>query len=412
MRLLNPVAWLGALLVALPIAIHLFSRQPARTMAFPSLRFLDLSRVLPTRRTKLTDLVLLAVRVLTILLAAFALTQPLWARAIGANGDVSRVVIVESAARDRAVLEPRADSLVQSAAQALRVTTPTAASAIPGALAWLSLQHTTRELVLLTANGGTALDSLDIAGIPADVRVVVAPCAGAGAGVDAAPAQRVVLWAGHGSATRERERDARAVTAARLSGAANVRDIVAAAESLAIVVAGPDADTVSAWRDRLTMLNTPWMSDAVAQLHADTTVAATLGALTLGDTAVATPWSVIARAANGAPALLAAAHGSQMLVVVRAPFNTATSDLLRAAVLLGASRVFDVSPRATRTLDSATVARWIAARDTRTALGTANASGEYDTGPSDARYIWLAVLLLLGVETALRRRMATTVPSV
>ena len=401
MRLLSPIAWLGALLVALPIAIHLFSRQPARTMAFPSLRFLDITRVLPTRRTRLTDLALLAVRVLTVLAAAFALTQPLWARAMGANGEVSRVVIVETAALDSAVVEPRADSLVRLASQGLRVNSPSASSALAGALAWLRLQHTAREVVVLAAKSGPALDSFDIAGIPSDVRVVVSPRAG----LDAAAPTRVLLWAGHGSDTRER--DARAVSAARSAGASRLRETLGAAESLAIVVAGADADSVSAWRERLTSLNAPWMGDVVAQLHADTTVAVGVGALTLRDTAVASPWSVVGRTANGAPAMLAAAHGAQMLVVVRSSANAAANEFARAAVLLATSRSLEPSVRASHATDSATIARWIAARDPRTTLGTTSATGEYDTGPSDARYIWALVLVLLGVETLMRRRMAS-----
>ena len=62
MRWQNPWAWIGLLTVALPVLVHLFSRRPARVEPFPSLRFLDVSRLLPTRRTRLTDRVLLLVR--------------------------------------------------------------------------------------------------------------------------------------------------------------------------------------------------------------------------------------------------------------------------------------------------------------------------------------------------------------
>ena len=406
MRLLNPIAWLGALVVLLPIAIHLFSRQPARTVAFPSLRFLDVSRVLPTRRTKLTDLALLAVRLLTLLVAACALTQPSWSRARGMSSDVARVVLIESARADNSVREPRADSLVRAATVGLRVSTPSIANALPGALGWLRLQQATRELVVLTASAGGSLDSLDIARIPSDVRVMVTPRLG----VDTPTPTRVVLWSGRGSNTNER--DTRVANAARTAGATQLRERVSATETLAIVVASPDADSVTAWRDQLRPLNAAWMGDAIARLHADTTVAATLGtmspgALAMRDSTVATPWSVVVRAASGAPALLAATHGAQLLLVVRADGNEAATDMLRAAVLLAASRALEPPRAAARAADSTTIARWIAARDPRITLGTATATGDYDTGPSDARYLWLVVLALLGIETVMRRRMAS-----
>lgn len=142
MRLLNPVAWLGALLVALPIAIHLFSRQPARTVAFPSLRFLDITRVLPTRRTSLTDLLLLLLRVLIVLSAVFALSQPLFATGGGAS--IARAVIVESADSSAAGLA--VDSLLPPAAQRLVTHAPQARDNFSGALAWLRAQLGSREL--------------------------------------------------------------------------------------------------------------------------------------------------------------------------------------------------------------------------------------------------------------------------
>ena len=128
-------------------------------------------------------------RVLTLLVAACALTQPSWSRARGMSSDVARVVLIESARADNSVREPRADSLVRAATVGLRVSTPTIANALPGALAWLRLQQATRELVVLTASAGGSLDSLDIARIPSDVRVMVTTRLG----VDTPTPTRVVL---------------------------------------------------------------------------------------------------------------------------------------------------------------------------------------------------------------------------
>src|ERR1043166_6684007 len=74
---LNPWAWAGLVALALPIAIHLLGRGHARVHKFPTLRFLEASRLLPTRRTRVRDLLLLAVRIGILAAAVAALAQPL-----------------------------------------------------------------------------------------------------------------------------------------------------------------------------------------------------------------------------------------------------------------------------------------------------------------------------------------------
>src|SRR5262245_39222827 len=72
----NPWAWLGLTTLALPVLIHLLGRGHARVQPFPSLRFLERSKLLPTRRTRLHDVALLAVRVGILAAAVAALAQP------------------------------------------------------------------------------------------------------------------------------------------------------------------------------------------------------------------------------------------------------------------------------------------------------------------------------------------------
>lgn len=397
MHWLNPVAWLGALLVALPIAIHLFSRQPAKTVAFPSLRFLDVTRVLPTRRTSLTDLLLLALRVLALLVAAAALAQPLWPRTRSANGAIARAVIVESsggAFGDSARAAQPADSLVASASQGLRLDTRDAHRAVAGALAWLRTQSGQRELAIVTSSAGPSLDSVDIAGIPSDVRIAVTRGI---ATAERAPSRIVLLDARNGESI---------IAAARSAGAALARDRVSAGESALVVVSTADGDSLAAWRNALTPLQRAWMGDMSLTLANDSTVASVAASTEVADTTLTAPWSVLKRNAVGAPVVAAAAHGTQLVLLVRA--NVGARDLLAASLLLGASRGLEASLDATLTApDSATLARWIAARDPRTTLGTSDNASDYRTGLSDARYLWLAVLLLLGIETGVRRRMAT-----
>src|SRR6185369_3408230 len=73
---LNPWALIGLAGVALPVLIHLLARGHARRHRFPSLRFIDPSQLLPTRRTRVQDPLLLALRCGIVGLTALALAQP------------------------------------------------------------------------------------------------------------------------------------------------------------------------------------------------------------------------------------------------------------------------------------------------------------------------------------------------
>ena len=53
MTWLAPAALAGALFVALPILIHMMGRGRTTVIRFPSLRFLESSRLLPARRTRI-----------------------------------------------------------------------------------------------------------------------------------------------------------------------------------------------------------------------------------------------------------------------------------------------------------------------------------------------------------------------
>ena len=74
----NPVAWFGLVALAIPIAIHLLARMRARVVQFPSLRFIEVSRLAARKRRTLSDIGLLALRLLALLLAIAATADPLF----------------------------------------------------------------------------------------------------------------------------------------------------------------------------------------------------------------------------------------------------------------------------------------------------------------------------------------------
>jgi hypothetical protein len=72
----NPWAWAGLGFLVLPVLIHLLGRGQAPRRVFPTLRFLPPSRSLPTRRRRIRDPLLLAVRLGILASAVIALAQP------------------------------------------------------------------------------------------------------------------------------------------------------------------------------------------------------------------------------------------------------------------------------------------------------------------------------------------------
>ena len=99
----NAWAFAGVLLLALPVLIHLLARRTAKLQRFPTLRFLGTSRLLPRGNPRLTDPLLLVLRMLIISSAVVALAQPSFSpRADARSGQsVTRVVIVDTSASMR-----------------------------------------------------------------------------------------------------------------------------------------------------------------------------------------------------------------------------------------------------------------------------------------------------------------------
>ena len=76
MGFVTPALLAGALLVAVPIALHLIMRRQAQQLVFPALRFIQQRKTLNQHRLQLRHLVLLALRCAVIALLAFALARP------------------------------------------------------------------------------------------------------------------------------------------------------------------------------------------------------------------------------------------------------------------------------------------------------------------------------------------------
>src|SRR5256885_4915273 len=102
---LNPLALFALAAVAAPILVHLLIQRHAERFPFPTLRFLQPTRLAAIRRHLLEDLPLLAVRAALLAAAAAALAGPLLVTASRRQAWDQRIVrarVTDVAAAERA----------------------------------------------------------------------------------------------------------------------------------------------------------------------------------------------------------------------------------------------------------------------------------------------------------------------
>ena len=90
MSFLFPAFFIGALAIGVPIILHLWKREAAPRVPFSDVRLLRQAPVLRTRRRRLRELLLLALRIAALLLLVLAFTRPF----IDASGLLSRDLTV------------------------------------------------------------------------------------------------------------------------------------------------------------------------------------------------------------------------------------------------------------------------------------------------------------------------------
>ena len=444
----HPWAWLGAAAVALPILIHVLSRGHARVHRFPTLRFLAPSRMLPTRRTRLNDRSLLAVRVAVLVAATAALAAPLLltaGRTRSARGALARVLIVDTSAsmqRAPAGGGRAADSafasarrLAAEATTSLVIPARDPARALRGAVAWLEQQRGRAEVVVFSDFQLGTLDSADLAAVPPRiglrvVRVGAPDTAQAFERRASSGRGEIVLRASALADRTDAEWGAPAANAIAaepliLSGSAERARAEAAARAAATVPAALPIDTGVAtaivepgYARRAELLRaataprSPGAMALVVRVAADPTLSEAAGRATLAATIDTTALVVVARTETGAPVVAAgqgSVNGRDHLLL----FSLADAGSLSSAALISAAtRARSVATPAAE-LEPATMSNDQLARWQRAPADVA-ASDAATSDESDGRWLWVAVLALLALETWMRRerrpRAAAEVP--
>jgi hypothetical protein len=175
---LNPSALFALVAVAAPILIHILIQRRAERFPFPTLRFLQPTRLAAIRRHVLEDIVLLAVRIALLAAAVAALAGPLLvtaARRQAWDRRVVRAVVVDDVVGNDVArgFQSRARSPERAAPH--QEKTFEAASLPDGmrrAILWLdTAPPARRELVVASGFPIGSITDADLSAIPSDIGV-------------------------------------------------------------------------------------------------------------------------------------------------------------------------------------------------------------------------------------------------
>lgn len=412
MNFVNPWAWLGAALVMVPVLVHMLARSRAPRQSFPTLRFFEEARIVAVRRSRITDIPLLLLRSLLVLLAVMALAQPYLRteeRQARLAQSVVRVTLVDTSASmhrltadgETALAAARRMAAAEADARTTVVETAAPGAVLGAAGELLSRRSGVREVLVLSDFQAGALHDTDVAVLPAGTGLRldrVAVVAGREAQAAASPA--VALLAG----AQDRARG-EAVLAAAVNGLPASGD----ERRVVLLMAGYEGAVELLRRARAP--GEAWAALAIAAMRQDEVLAeaarvaregAAAGAVAEGGLLVP-----VVRSPDGAVLVHAATlddeGGSTLLLVA----ERAAGDLVAAAAVAAASRSLAEAVPA-RERNTATIAEDALRGWERDAV--AATAGAVDTG-SDGRWLWLAVLVLLGVEALMRRRMVAREPA-
>jgi hypothetical protein len=439
---LNPLALVALALVSAPLLIHLLVQRHAERFPFPTLRFLQPTRLAAIRRHLLEDIPLLLVRAAILAAAAAALAGPLLvtaARRQAWDTRLVRAVVVDDAGGARSLAEaPEARRREPSDAGdpervALHATRDFEASGdlsdgIRRAVSWLeSAPPARREIVIASPLPIGSITAADIAAIPADIGIRFERSG-------ALPSSRTIPFGRIVTTNGEIDREvtlAGPQTLVREVPTTSASRTPWPVEVIAPPVAKPTVDAaiaavrsqrvlapVADRRARLMLLSVndgqsltpialavepvrvPWIADAVARITRDTDLQSAASRLPRGIADASytrAPWHVVAVAADGAPVVVAAASPDQLLLASGAPASDLVTPLLMRSIANALAPVPDVTRAEVVPIADTVLREW--ARSP-----AAPATPRLDTvDQDDRRWFWIAALGLLAVEAWMRR---------
>ncbi len=441
----NPVAWLGLVLLALPVAVHMLVRDRAPLQRLPTLRFLKGEPPVSIRRSRPDEPRLLLLRLAIVALAVAALARPYLPSAeapdgssLGTAAPPHRAVLLDES---WSMLRPsdsagsalaRARELASEAAAEARASTVITFGAdrplevaLEGAAAWLEARPGPGEIVLVSDFQRGTLEAAGAVALPERLGLVpgaveVDPGGGEGAAPLTLPVRggtvqaAVELIGGDGGG--DGGPGAVRMTWSRAASAGPVASTPApAAPAVEVIFPGATGDSIQTASATLS----PTAASLLLRLASDRTLAAAAAEDRTSGTAedrspttaddqpplgaaprLADARLILARDHTGLPLLTAGTTPSAGLRVnSRAPDGSLTAAALRVAL----DRATDATPPGEELeplFDDA---------DQRASWARPPGPGDADDAePADsraARWAWILVLVLLGAESLYRRRI-------
>jgi hypothetical protein len=427
---LSPGALWALPVAALPVVIHLLRTHHATRLPFPSLRFVQPSRTAAVRMRLPSDVLLMMVRVAVVALGVGALAGPIVlseARVAAWNSRTARAVVVDVSdsmrAADGSGVAPEAAAGEAAAAElrtatyGRRIEADDLEVGLARASAWLaSSPPARREIVVISDLQRGTLGESRTRSIPESTGLRFIPIGRRAASTTfegtrllgtsgIAPREQLIQATADATAVAMQSRAGAETAGLRLIAPAGAEQSVSRLlravaiagapagstdEPMAIHFAGAEAGPIAA-----TPIQRGWMLRTVLRLLDDPTVA---GVASSAPSAVDTPWTTLALTPDGRPLLRAAASGSELLLEVGAPVDGLFAAEVVRAVLTARLDPAGYDEHEIGPLDADLVNALTRQPGsvTRDAWRTADSS--------DARWLWLAAIVLLGVEQWLRGR--------
>ena len=389
---LHPWALWALSAAAVPILIHLLARQRHREVAFPSLRFVPASQLVALRRRVLSDVPLLAIRILIVAAAVAALAAPVFvsrARRAEWAMRVARAIVDvrgpgETTTRAEVASIIDAERTAAFASEVFRAS-DRSSDAIADAVHWLDRRApAAREVVIVGDLRVGSVAAGDVMLIPAHVGVRFLP-------VSAEPTSRTVTFtaiadSGTGRALPRTLNLTLEDAATRVRMSDTTHDVA----SLIVVRAAPDEQTLAkAALDAVLAegLRLP-RDERLLEIEFE-------GVPPRPDASPLAKAAWIRAAAARLPEVMASEHDGRMIVRagIRASDPEAVHVLDRIVRAAWSDEIDDLEPRR---IGPSALAAW-----SRSIGGVPADAAPANEG--DARWLWAAVLVVLAVESLMRR---------
>jgi hypothetical protein len=382
------------------------------------LRFIEPSQLLPTRRTRIQDPLLLAIRCAIVALAVLALARPLLlarGRKMEIERGVARAIVLDTSASMRR-LTPSGNSALDSARRVARtlagdatasivIETAQPARQLEGAVAWLRQHYQRAELTVISDFQRGQIDSSDVQAVPGDVSVTLRRVPVVSPSVMETPwasgGRRVTVRATPRAQSMDAEWTVSSESVADSSVALVDPESDRAAINATRIAAGFEAVPLPRDSGRSVRIEARGLGDSVL----GDSVLGDSATRRLGDSARYAPWMVglLARLhARGDPIPRSAVAGSgerRQLVLF---MDSAAGSAAAARIVAEANRAISVAPRVAELEPETLSEREIEGLQQLPRAGGRARSAD-PNGQSDARWLWLAALVLLLIEIPLRR---------